>query len=419
MNEVMGTAIGAAAWRVTCAETVAALNELEAAWTALESSIPAVLPFATFDWTAAWWTHLRRRGLRARDRLALYAVWDPSGRLVAVAPMTRTSSPGGPLPLLRVTQPLGADPNVTEVRGLLAAAADVPHVLRVLTDHLAGAPHGVDWITWGGLRAEAIAALDPSLSARAVREREFSMFLVDLPRTWEELRAGLSRNMKEALRKCASTLRRDDVEWRFVALDRPDDIDARLARFRELHQARSAAPGMVPHPDYFAREEVFSFLRDVVRRRAARGAARLFGIEVGGELVAARLAFASRGELYLYFSGFAPEWGRYSIATTLAAEIVKYAIEQGFATVNLSTGRDASKMRWKPREEVLREISMLSDRLGAKARYRLFRAARRMRERRVAARLQAATGGDAGAAADAAVGAAAGAAADAADTPNG
>jgi Acetyltransferase (GNAT) domain len=54
--------------------------------------------------------------------------------------------------------------------------------------------------------------------------------------------------------------------------------------------------------------------------------------------------------LYLYYSGFDPEWSRYGVMTTTVAEAIKYAIAHGLKTVNLSTHKDVSKSRWSPRQ---------------------------------------------------------------------
>ena len=69
---------------------------------------------------------------------------------------------------------------------------------------------------------------------------------------------------------------------------------------------------------------------------------------IAGEAVALRLGFVHDDELYLYYSGYDPAWGRYSVMTTVVAEAIKWAIGQGFGRVNLSTGSDVSKTRWRP-----------------------------------------------------------------------
>jgi CelD/BcsL family acetyltransferase involved in cellulose biosynthesis len=63
-----------------------------------------------------------------------------------------------------------------------------------------------------------------------------------------------------------------------------------------------------------------------------------------------RIGFVVGDSLYLYYSGYDPEWSRYSVMTTTVAEAIKYAIAHRLKTVNLSSGNDVSKTRWGPRE---------------------------------------------------------------------
>jgi CelD/BcsL family acetyltransferase involved in cellulose biosynthesis len=87
-----------------------------------------------------------------------------------------------------------------------------------------------------------------------------------------------------------------------------------------------------------------------MNRFAARGQARVFEIEIGGQVVASRLAFVMDESIYLYFSGYRQDWGKYSVMTTVTAEALKRSIEEGVKLVNLSFGRDQSKTRWDPKE---------------------------------------------------------------------
>lgn len=74
----------------------------------------------------------------------------------------------------------------------------------------------------------------------------------------------------------------------------------------------------------------------------------MFELRVAGEVVASRVGFATGEAIYLYYSGYDPQWGRYGVMTTTLAEIVCYAIGCGLASLNLSTGDDVSKTRWRP-----------------------------------------------------------------------
>jgi len=79
--------------------------------------------------------------------------------------------------------------------------------------------------------------------------------------------------------------------------------------------------------------------------------------------------------LYLYYSGYDPAFGDYSVMTTTVAEAIKYAIEHGFRRVNLSTGSDVSKTRWNPVARVTRAALLRSPSPGAQLRHDVYRRA--------------------------------------------
>jgi CelD/BcsL family acetyltransferase involved in cellulose biosynthesis len=119
-----------------------------------------------------------------------------------------------------------------------------------------------------------------------------------------------------------------------------------------------------------------------MERFARRGIARVFQLEIGGEVVAMRLGFRFGDSLYLYYSGFDPAWSRYSVMTTVVAETIRHALEHGVAIVNLSTGADESKMRWRPEEVAYADAVIVAPGLRARIAHRSFMAAKAWAERR-------------------------------------
>ena len=158
-------------------------------------------------------------------------------------------------------------------------------------------------------------------------------------------------------------LKRDGHAFEFRVRTRPEEMREALGHFFRLHSARSELTGTVDHLDVFALERSRTFLRDCMDQAAAAGEARVFQLEIKGQVVATRLAFALGDQLYLYFSGFDPDWKQYSVMTTTVAEAIRWAIDNKFATVNLSPGRDVSKTRWDPLEVPFREAYMPSESL--------------------------------------------------------
>jgi len=190
--------------------------------------------------------------------------------------------------------------------------------------------------------------------------RETPAFTLELPATWEALKAGVSRNLKESLRHCYNSLKRDGHAFELQVVREPAEIRTALQAFFALHGARAELEGTIAHGNVFASASVREFMLDVCERLARRDMVRIFQLRVAGEVVATRVAFALGDTLYLYFSGYQPAWARYGVMTTTVAEAMRHAIASGFRRVHLSMGSDVSKTRWRPELSVHRDAVLVS-----------------------------------------------------------
>jgi CelD/BcsL family acetyltransferase involved in cellulose biosynthesis len=204
-----------------------------------------------------------------------------------------------------------------------------------------------DWCVVRGIRDERhiSAAL-----ARVADEHEPTLYYVlDLPSTWEALRARLKRSMKKTLGHCYNTLRREGRHFELDIVDDPARVQPALDDFFRLHTARArVANATVAHANQYRTEQQRRFLREVAADLDPSSRLMVCRLLVDGRLVATRLAFPVGDTLYLHHSGFDPAWWWYYVPTTLTAECIKMAIQSGFRAVNLSTGADYSKIRWQP-----------------------------------------------------------------------
>jgi CelD/BcsL family acetyltransferase involved in cellulose biosynthesis len=266
----------------------------------------------------------------------------------------------GPL-CIRNLQFFGADPNITEVRGVLASSANQVDVHRVLLAHLREVSGEWDTFTLSGVPKEGdLSGIVTGAFPNAEWTKETPDFVLTLAPTWEEFKGKLSRNIKESLRKCYNSLKRDGHEFTVQVTTARGEVAAALDRFFYLHQARAELSGTINHRNVFDAAMARRFLTDVCERFAERDALRIFALKIGERIAAMRVGFVLGDSLYLYYSGYDPDFGKYSVMTTAVAEAIKYAIEQRFATVNLSTGSDVSKTRWSPSEVVFRQASIVS-----------------------------------------------------------
>jgi CelD/BcsL family acetyltransferase involved in cellulose biosynthesis len=333
----------------------AAFEKLAPEWEQLEQNLRPRTPFTSPLWNSLWWRHFSANSMWVRDELFLHAVRNEFDALIAVAPMMLTFRPAfGPL-RVRALQLLGADENVTELRSVISRPEHLPEVLASLGDYFRATAGHWDWLQWCGIPAEGPSRELLERAGKIQWGREVPNYYLPLTANWGEFKASLSRNMKEALRKCYNSLKRAGHEFTFQVVSEPEKAKAALEIFFELHAERANATGLPEHPNVFARQVAREFFLEYGQRMAERDQLRVFQLHIGGEVVATRVGFILGRDLYLYYSGYRVAWSPHSVMTTVVAESIKWAIEQGLSGVDLSTGKDLSKTRWRPTEIVFCE----------------------------------------------------------------
>ena len=340
-------------------------------WEALDAGLSPRTPFTSPIWNQLWWKYFARRSILRRDECFVHALRDASGRLVAVAPLMLTHEPSfGPVRVRKV-QFFGTDPSLTEIRGIVCPVERQGEVVDALIGHFAGRGNNWDLLKWSGIRLDG-KLHEKLLSSRYMRAgRTLPDYLICLPASWTEFRSRLSNNTRKSLRKAHEFLDRDGHDVALRVTERHDELSEALERFFVLHTARAQATDMARHRDSFAHWRHRKFVGELVHRMGALHHLRVFQLEIDGEIVASRIAFALDQDLYLYFSGYDPKWRKYGIMTRLMVETIKWAIDVGFARVNLSTGKDLSKLRWKPTEIGFQEAVQISPSLRGQVALRL------------------------------------------------
>jgi CelD/BcsL family acetyltransferase involved in cellulose biosynthesis len=323
-------------------------------------------PFSLFEWHHCWCGHFMNLDPAVTDELRIYVLRNDQADCVAIVPLVASSRRFGPLRIVSMDL-LGADPSTTESRTPLIAPGYEHAAIRSLRRHLAE-DSGWDWIRWGDVSAEFGRVLTARADLSVVPGAPG--YLLELPSSWAEFHRGLRRNIRESLRHCYNSLRRDHHSFRFEIGTTPQDVRCGVDCFLDLHARRAAMRGTVEHPDHFAGKASREFLISVCARLAAIGAVRVFQLKVGAAVVAVRIGFVVGDCLNLYYSGFDPAWARYGVMTTALAESLKYAIDAQLRTVNLSRGTDTSKTRWGPRAVPYASALELRPRLSSRLAYR-------------------------------------------------
>jgi CelD/BcsL family acetyltransferase involved in cellulose biosynthesis len=330
-------------------EDPAELVGIAAEWEGLAERQELWLPFTGPTWSLTWWRHFAEQGPLLRDRLCVRALRSRDGALIAVAPLMLTERPArGPF-RVRLLQFLGADPSITEARGLVCDPAHEAVAYEALLAHLQRESSRWDFMRWKGVAGSGGMRHLIGKSPGAELAQAASAFVLDLPSSWAEFRSRLPRNIKESLRKGYNSLKREGLSFEFRVFDRGGELASALENFYVLHGERARRADTILHGDVFEAPLSRAFLRDYVNR-SPPGSVLIFQLLIRGEVVATRIGFRSGHRLYLYYSGYLSAWGRYNVMTTLMAETLKWCVGERISCVNLSFGRDVSKTRWRPRE---------------------------------------------------------------------
>lgn len=326
--------------------TDAEFEALAASWRLLETQVPQLLPFQTYDWNHAWWQVFSDSSWYHKDELAICTLHE-QGQLVAVMPLTNTHVGLHSLFIYRYVRPFGSDPNLTEIRVPLALPTYTETILQQWEDLSRQETFGLTEFQVIHTRQHATHFLASNAAVHPLEARDIPNYILHLDENWVSFKSGLKRNIKESLRHCYNSLTRDNLSLKLQVWQGSEEIKPRLQEFYALHAARAGATNTVEHPDYFAAPRHRAFM-DALLNNDFGQRMRLFSLELDGRVVAMRLAFAMGEELYLYYSGYDLKFARYSVMTTLLAEIIQWSFAQDFKRVNLSVGEDVSKTRWGP-----------------------------------------------------------------------
>lgn len=180
------------------------------------------------------------------------------------------------------------------------------------------------------------------------RARLDSCPYIDLPNTWEDYLAGLSKSRRQAVRWQERKLKREyDVAITDYA---PERVEEGLANLRTLHESRWAGAGTLGDA------RLDNMLRCFSSELAARSALWLTTLDLNGEPAAAWYGFSSGDTVYFYQSGRDPRADSASVGLVLLGAMIRRAIERGFRRFDFLRGCDAYKMSWSSGTRPIHEV---------------------------------------------------------------
>ncbi len=363
------TSVRAASLDVSLVMDEEGFCELRPEWDVLVGKLELPSPFHSWDWNYVWWKHFGRP-----QRLHI-VVFREDGRVVGIAPLFERHH-GGRLRLTSLA-PIGWGNLPTEQLQLLFPRIDRQRLMRELVRHLMGSR----W-TWFGLSGLDENDLGESLYGLGVVSRVDMPFEYrELPQTWDELVRGLNRSMKDNVKYYPKLMFRSGYPFRLRIAESPDDVAVALRAVYRLHSARAAVDKGVAHKDYLERKDHRAFLNEVGHRLAARGEMKVGLLEVGDAVVAAQIWLERSRTLFLYYSGYLPDWSKYSVAMITSSEILKNGIARGLDRVEFLRGTGQFKTRWDTRRRIQLEVTWAHHASAIRALLGSYRSARQLLRR--------------------------------------
>jgi hypothetical protein len=183
-----------------------------------------------------------------------------------------------------------------------------------------------------------------AISARAraagydlVEEVEATSPRVPLPATWEDYLSSLGKKDRHELRRKLRRLFDSGAAVEFEVYQEQADVNARMDDFLRLHTGSRADKAE------FMSAAMETFFRRMTSSLSREGLVRLFMLSLGGRPAASVLCFDAGSALYMYNSGYDPEYSALAVGLLSKALCLKWAIENGYQALDFLRGAEPYK----------------------------------------------------------------------------
>ncbi len=338
-------------------------------------------PFRSWAWASTWWRHYGAGGTLGRKRLCVLGVKDEAGRLVGIAPWYVQWSPVWG----RVLRFLGSGEVCSEYLGVLAEAGQEEPVAGALADWLAEAEAKEDRWDLAELTSVDAEDLAAGFLIEALRSRDLavhcrrgpSCWRIELPGTWQEYLAMLSRSRRKKIYRAENQwIKTGRAELHVVHC--PADLARAQEILIDLHRRRRESLGQ---GQGFISARCIAFHREVMSQLLDQGRLQLYWVEVGGEPVAAEYIFSGGGVFYAYQAGMAPESLHLSPGHLVKMIGIRRAIDEGYRAFDFLRGDEPHKAQWRAAPRAIVEFRVAAPRRSAGVRLRLWLAGSRVKTR--------------------------------------
>lgn len=301
----------------------ATFADLKPTWQKLFPESAASNVFLAPEWQYNWWQIFSD----GRELMLLSVGRD--GVTAGVAPLMRQDS----------SLYLVCDKDLFDYTDIVVPRGQEAPVVTAILDHL-------DSLDWKALDLQPVLAsscimgqLVPQARQRgwsvAISQEDVSPRL-ELPSSWDEYLNLLDKKQRHELRRKIRRLHEGN-EIRFYATDGKEGLERDLDDFFRMFTISRQDKAE------FMTQERASFFKSICQAMAHKGYLKLFFLEVNGTRVAVCLCFDFQGQLYLYNSGYDPDYSSLSVGLIAKAYCIKEGISLGRKTFDFLRGPEAYK----------------------------------------------------------------------------
>lgn len=313
-------------------ERLESFEGLRSEWRELMDGCLEATIFQSFDWLASWWQYFGEH-----SRLCLLLARQ-NGVLVGVAPLMISRRRFLGLPVVKVLEFVGKgsldyqDFLLLKTREKEALAALLGYLQKMHRDwHFAEFPEIPEFSPLNRLLSSA--AKDAKLICYS--ELSSPCPYMNLPATWDDYLAQLSRNSRSNIRRKFKRMEGSGrVEFETVASS--GNLRQAIDRFMALNDDRMRSMGAPPMSELYR-----IFHRDIVVKMS--DCIVLSFLKLDGNDVAGIYGFDFNGRRYYYLIGWNSAYSGYSPGAVLIAKQIECAIAKGLNVYDFLRGGEAYK----------------------------------------------------------------------------
>ena len=304
------------------------LDSLESSWTDLRHKLNWDSVFVLPRWLNVWW-----QVFGEGSELYLFEVRE-NKNIIGIAPLMVKEGKASFI----------GSPDVCDYMDFIVAPGKALPFFTAILDKLQ--KDGINELALESLRHDSTAMaclvdLAKDKGYQVICTRENVSLDLELPSTWDDyLRTLNPKQRREIGRKFRRLEEEGDINYRIIENAKPELLDIFFRLMRVSREDKAA----------FLTPQMESFFRALAQTMSQAGMLRFGVLEISAKPVAAVMCFDYNDKVYLYNSGYDPEYGYLSVGLLSKLLSIKDSIERGRKVYDFLKGPEEYKYRLGGRE---------------------------------------------------------------------